>query len=135
MEAVKSSLTVMQDQILLMKAQPEAKVGRSVECRRWLCHVQKTDYRPPTLLVLDCRWKWLSECTATDIFICMAPHDNLVISMALTPPKKYTWYLCILLWLIGLILAFGGFGYAAIGAALLALSGLISILAVYLKGL
>ena len=135
MEAVKSSLTVMQDQILLMKAQPEAKVGRSVECRRWLNHVQKTDYRPPTSQFWTAGRNGFSECDAADIFICMAPHGNLVISMALTPPKKNTWYLCILLWLIGLILAFGGFGYASIGAALLALSGLISILAVYLKGL
>jgi hypothetical protein len=54
--------------------------------------------------------------------------------MALSPPKKNTWYLCILLWIIGVILAFGVSGYAMYGSILLALSGIILILAVYLKG-
>jgi hypothetical protein len=53
----------------------------------------------------------------------------------LTPPKKTTWYFCILLWIIGVILAFGDFGYAMYGSILLALSGIILILAVYFKGI
>jgi len=32
--SMRRSLTVMQDQMVPMKAQPEAQVGRSVECRR-----------------------------------------------------------------------------------------------------
>ncbi|MBU7016585.1 MAG: hypothetical protein HXS44_03690 [Theionarchaea archaeon] len=58
-----------------------------------------------------------------------------VISMALSPPKKNTWYLCIVLWIIGVILAFGFDQYISYGALVLALSGLLSILAVYFKGL
>ncbi|MBU7010136.1 MAG: hypothetical protein HXS46_05555 [Theionarchaea archaeon] len=54
--------------------------------------------------------------------------------MKLTPPKKITWYICVLLWIIGIILAYGT-AYAAYGTALLALSGIISILAVAFKGL
>jgi hypothetical protein len=64
----------------------------------------------------------------------LGPLQVKVISMALSPPKKNTWYLCILLWIIGVILAFGVSGYAMYGSILLALSGIILILAVYLKG-
>lgn len=58
----------------------------------------------------------------------------MVISMALTPPKKTTWYLCILLWIIGVIVTFGVPSYQLHGSLILALSGIISILAVYFKG-
>lgn len=58
-----------------------------------------------------------------------------VISMLLTPPKRVTWNVCVLLWILGVILAFGIRKYAVVGSALLALSGLLLILAVYLKGL
>ncbi|MBU7023599.1 MAG: hypothetical protein HXS40_05475 [Theionarchaea archaeon] len=54
--------------------------------------------------------------------------------MALTPPKKTTWYLCILLWIIGVIVTFGVSSYHLYGSLILALSGIISILAVYFKG-
>jgi hypothetical protein len=54
--------------------------------------------------------------------------------MALTPPKKYTWYLCILLWIVGVILAFG-LNRCLIGSLVLALSQALLILAVYAKGI
>ncbi|MBU6999543.1 MAG: hypothetical protein HXS41_04475 [Theionarchaea archaeon] len=54
--------------------------------------------------------------------------------MALTPPKKTTWYLCILLWIIGVIVAFG-MSEQLYGSLVLALSGIISILAVYFKNM
>jgi len=53
----------------------------------------------------------------------------------LTPPKRVTFNVCVLLWVLGVILAFGIRRYAVVGSALLALSGLLLILAVYLKGL
>ncbi|MBU7015222.1 MAG: hypothetical protein HXS52_10485 [Theionarchaea archaeon] len=55
--------------------------------------------------------------------------------MALTPPKKTTWYLCILLWIIGVIVTFGVADYQLYGSLILALSGIILILAVYFKGM
>jgi hypothetical protein len=70
-----------------------------------------------------------------DTFICMATDIVQVIFMALSPPKKNTWYLCIVLWIIGVILAFGFDKYALYGSVILALSGLLSILAVYFRGL
>ena len=58
-----------------------------------------------------------------------------VIFVPLTPPKRVTFNVCVLLWILGILLAFGVRKYAMVGSALLALSGLLLILAVYLKGL
>ncbi|MBU7032634.1 MAG: hypothetical protein HXS53_08895 [Theionarchaea archaeon] len=55
--------------------------------------------------------------------------------MRLTPPKKTTWYICLLLWILGIVLAFGISGYRTTGAVLLALSGIIMLLSVAFKGL
>ncbi|KYK32592.1 MAG: hypothetical protein AYK19_15435 [Theionarchaea archaeon DG-70-1] len=51
------------------------------------------------------------------------------------PSPAWKKMLCVLLWILGVILAFGIRRYAVGGSALLALSGLLLILAVYLKGL
>ncbi|MBU7043720.1 MAG: hypothetical protein HXS47_09020 [Theionarchaea archaeon] len=55
--------------------------------------------------------------------------------MRLTPPKKATWYICLLLWLLGVLFTFGIVGYRTAGSILLALSGIIMLLSVALKGL
>ncbi|MBU7025360.1 MAG: hypothetical protein HXS48_00345 [Theionarchaea archaeon] len=61
------------------------------------------------------------------------PKKNVTLRAKGSPAWKKM--LCVLLWILGVILAFGIRRYAVGGSALLALSGLLLILAVYLKGL
>ena len=60
--------------------------------------------------------------------------------MRLTPPKKSVWYLCLILWIIGIILVLVDLAnvaagdFALYGALVLALSGILSLLSTALKG-
>ena len=61
--------------------------------------------------------------------------------MRLSAPKKSTWYLCLVLWVIGILLVVVDFAEIVVidnlmlyAALILALAGVLSLLAAYLKG-